>query len=93
MIRFGIDLGGTKIEIIALDAAGRELLRRRIPTPQGDYAGTLRAIAALVDATESALGERGRIGVGIPGAESMIDGRIKNANSTCLNGKPLRLDL
>ena len=93
MIRFGIDLGGTKIEIIALDAAGRELLRRRIPTPQGDYAGTLRTIAALVDAAESELGERGRIGVGIPGAESMIDGRIKNANSTCLNGQPLQQDL
>ncbi|GHU25536.1 N-acetylglucosamine kinase [Betaproteobacteria bacterium] len=93
MIRFGIDLGGTKIEIIALDASGRELLRRRIPTPQGDYAGTLRAIAALVDAAESELGERGRIGIGIPGAESLIDGHIKNANSTCLNGKPLRFDL
>ena len=93
MIRFGIDLGGTKIEIIALDAAGRELLRRRIPTPQGDYAGTLRTIAALVDAAESELGERGRIGVGIPGAESMIDGRIKNANSTCLIGQPLQRDL
>jgi predicted NBD/HSP70 family sugar kinase len=93
MIRFGIDLGGTKIEIIALDSAGRELLRRRIATPQGDYAGTLRAIAALVAAAESELGERGRIGVGIPGAESTIDGRIKNANSTCLNGQALRLDL
>jgi predicted NBD/HSP70 family sugar kinase len=93
MIRFGIDLGGTKIEIIALDASGRELLRRRIPTPQGDYAGTLQAIAVLVDAAESVLGERGSIGIGIPGAESLIDGCIKNANSTCLNGKPLCADL
>jgi fructokinase len=93
MIRFGIDLGGTKIEIIAFDAAGRELLRRRISTPQGDYAGTIRAIAALVEAAESALGESGRVGIGIPGAESMVDGRVKNANSTCLIGQPLRLDL
>jgi predicted NBD/HSP70 family sugar kinase len=93
MIRLGIDLGGTKIEIIALDTAGRERLRRRIVTPQGDYAGTLRAIAALVEAAENELGESGRIGVGTPGAESMRDGRIKNANSTCLNGQPLRHDL
>jgi fructokinase len=92
-VRIGIDLGGTKIEIVALDAAGRELLRRRVPTPQGDYAGTLRAIAALVEAAESALGESGRVGVGIPGSESMFDSRIRNANSTCLNGQPLRLDL
>ncbi|MDR2787210.1 MAG: ROK family protein [Candidatus Accumulibacter sp.] len=92
-MRFGIDLGGTKIEIIALDAAGHELLRRRIPTPQGDYAATIRAIAALVEAAESALGESGRIGIGVPGAESMLDGRIRNANSTCLNGQSLRLDL
>jgi predicted NBD/HSP70 family sugar kinase len=93
MIRLGIDLGGTKIEIIAVDTAGRELLRRRIATPRNDYAGTLRAIAALVEAAENELGERGRVGVGTPGAESMFGGRIKNANSTCLNGKPLRLDL
>jgi fructokinase len=93
MLRIGIDLGGTKIEIIALDTAGREVLRRRIPTPRGDYAETIRAIAALVGAAESVLGENGRIGMGIPGSESMLDGRIRNANSTCLNGKPLRLDL
>ncbi|MDR0440838.1 MAG: ROK family protein [Candidatus Accumulibacter sp.] len=93
MIRLGIDLGGTKIEIIAIDSAGRELLRRRIATPQGDYAGTLRAIAALVETAENELGESGRIGIGAPGAESVPDGRIKNANSTCLNGKPLRFDL
>ena len=92
-MRIGVDLGGTKIEIAALDAAGHELLRRRVPTPQGDYAGTIRAIAALVEATESVLGESGRVGVGIPGSESMLDGRVRNANSTCLNGQPLRLDL
>jgi predicted NBD/HSP70 family sugar kinase len=92
-VHIGIDLGGTKIEIVALDAAGRELLRRRTPTPQGDYAGTIRAIAALIEATENVLGENGRVGVGIPGSESSFDGRIRNANSTCLNGQPLRLDL
>ncbi|MDR2112080.1 MAG: ROK family protein, partial [Candidatus Accumulibacter sp.] len=74
-MRFGIDLGGTKIEIIALDTAGRELLRQRIPTPRGDYAATIRAVAALVEAVENALGESGSIGIGAPGAESMIDGR------------------
>lgn len=92
-MRIGIDLGGTKIEIVALDADGGELLRRRIATPQGDYAGTLRAIAALVEQTENELQQRGSIGVGIPGAQSALNGRIKNANSTCLIGRPLQQDL
>lgn len=92
-LRFGIDLGGTKIEIIALDPAGNELLRQRVATPQGDYRGTLATIAALIKSTENTLGHRGSVGIGIPGAESAIDGRIKNANSTCLNGQPLRHDL
>ncbi len=93
MIRIGIDLGGTKIEIIALDCDGCVLLRRRVPTPQGNYCGTLAAVATLVEAAESELGQRGSVGVGIPGAESLLDGRIKNANSTCLIGQPLRHDL
>ena len=92
MLRIGVDLGGTKIEIVALDAAGNQRLRRRVPTPQGDYPATLAAIAALVDAAESELGERGSVGVGIPGAESDT-GLIKNANSTYLIGKALRDDL
>ena len=92
-IRFGIDLGGSKIEIIALGAAGEILLRRRIATPQGDYPATLRAIAALVEEAEHQLGHRGSVGVGIPGAESLESGLIKNANSTCLIGQPLRRDL
>lgn len=92
-LRLGVDLGGTKIEIIALDATGRELLRRRIATPQGDYTATVGAVAALVESAENELGRRGSVGIGIPGAESMVDGRIKNANSNCLNGKPLRRDL
>ena len=92
-MRIGIDLGGTKIEGIALDDAGRALARRRVPTPQGDYDGTIKAIAGLVDAIESAAGGRGTVGVGIPGALSRITGLVKNANSTCLIGRPLRADL
>ena len=92
-MRLGIDLGGTKIEIVALDKGGKELLRRRIETPQGDYLGTVMAVAGLVEATEHELGRRGSVGVGIPGAESRHGGLIKNANSTCLIGKPLRRDL
>jgi fructokinase len=93
MLRIGIDLGGTKIEIIALDEDGRTLARRRVATPQGDYAGTLAAIAGLVSGVESELGRRGTLGIGTPGALSRVTGRIKNANSTCLNGQPLLADL
>lgn len=93
MLRIGIDLGGTKIEIIALDEAGRTLARRRVATPQGDYAGTLAAIAGLVNGVETELGRRGTVGIGTPGALSRVTGRIKNANSTCLNGQPLLDDL
>ena len=92
-MRIGIDLGGTKIEIISLDAAGRTLARRRVATPQGDYAATVQAVAGLVAAVESELGQRGTVGVGTPGALSRVTGRIKNANSTCLNGQPLQDDL
>lgn len=92
-MRIGIDVGGTKIEIAALDDAGNERLRRRLPTPQGDYPATLQAIARLVDLCERELGERGSVGVGIPGAESPSSGLIRNANSTCLIGRPLRHDL
>jgi fructokinase len=92
-VRLGIDLGGSKIEIIALADDGEALLRRRIVTPQNDYHATLAAVVALVDETERDLGRRGSVGIGIPGAESPTSGRIKNANSTCLIGKPLRQDL
>ena len=92
-MRLGIDLGGTKIEIVALADDGRELLRRRIATPQGDYLATLIAVAGLVEATESELKQRGSVGIGIPGAESRHSGLIKNANSTCLIGQPLKRDL
>jgi fructokinase len=92
-MRLGVDLGGTKIEIAALADDGSFLHRQRIATPQGDYAATVRAIGALVAATERLLGQPGSVGIGIPGAESLVDGRIKNANSTCLIGQPLRHDL
>ncbi|MGB4066152.1 MAG: ROK family protein [Azonexus sp.] len=92
-MRLGVDLGGTKTEIIALAEDGRELLRHRVPTPQGDYMATLKAIAWLVESVENGLGQRGTVGIGIPGAESLATGLIKNANSTCLIGKPLKRDL
>ncbi len=92
-LRLGIDLGGTKIEIIALDVRGSEMIRRRIATPQSDYMATLIAVASLVESVESELNQRGSVGLGIPGTESTVDGLIKNANSTCLIGKPLRRDL
>ena len=92
-MRLGIDLGGTKIEIIALGDGGETLLRQRIATPQGDYLATVMAIAGLVEQVENTLGQRGTLGIGIPGAESLHSGLIKNANSTCLIGQPLRRDL
>jgi fructokinase len=93
MLRIGIDLGGTKIEIIALADDGSELVRRRIPTPQGDYQATLTALVGLVESVEHELGQFGSVGVGIPGAEALAGGCIKNANSVCLIGQPLRHDL
>lgn len=92
-IRFGIDLGGSKIELIALDGEGGELWRRRVPTPQGSYAGTLDALAALVHEAEAGLGARGTVGIGTPGAISPASGLMKNSNSVCLNGRPLKEDI
>ena len=93
MLRIGIDLGGTKIEGIVLDADGRVLARRRVPTPRDDYAATIRAIAGLVEGFERDLGQRGTVGVGTPGAISPATGLVKNANSVWLNGRPLADDL
>ena len=93
MTRIGVDLGGTKIEAIALDDAGRELIRRRIASPSHDYAQIIAAVRGLVDALEGELGMRASVGVGTPGAISSGTGRIKNANSTQLNGRPLAEDL
>ncbi|MES2561330.1 MAG: ROK family protein, partial [Pseudomonadota bacterium] len=92
-MRIGIDLGGTKTEVIALDEHRNELLRRREATPVGDYDATLALIARLVRETESAVGKRGSVGVGTPGALSPADGHMRNSNSTCLNGRALRQDL
>ncbi|WP_272659961.1 ROK family protein, partial [Providencia sp. PROV112] len=86
-MRIGIDLGGTKIEVIALDDSGNTLFRKRIPTPRGDYDATLKAIASLVADAETATGLSGSVGVGIPGTLSPVTGKVKNANSTWLNGK------
>jgi len=93
MIKLGIDLGGTKIEIVALDGQGGELLRRRVATPRGDYPAALQAIAGLVAEAEAELGERGSVGIGTPGAISKANGRLKNSNSVYLNGQPILEDL
>lgn len=105
LVRFGIDLGGTKIEILALDEAGNELLRRRVATPACDYAATVNTIVDLVREAEELLQVQGTVGIATPGALSRAPrhasghalehhaGRIKNANSTCLNGQPLLEDL
>ncbi|MGE3958648.1 MAG: ROK family protein [Vicinamibacterales bacterium] len=92
-MRIGIDLGGTKIEAIALDHAGVELQRQRMATPRGDYDGTLQAIRGLVHACESACGPADSIGIGHPGATSRATGLMKNANSTWLNGRPFLQDV
>jgi predicted NBD/HSP70 family sugar kinase len=93
MLRIGIDLGGSKIEAVALAADGTERVRRRRATPVGDYAATVGAIAGLVCAIEDELGESGSVGIGTPGAVSAASGRMKNCNSTWLNGQPLADDL
>lgn len=92
-LEIGIDLGGTKIEIIAFDETAQVVARHRTETPQGDYWSTLATISELVMLVENELGRTGTVGVGIPGAESPASALIKNANSTCLIGHPFRLDL
>ena len=91
-MRIGVDLGGTKIEAIALADDGRLLARQRVPTPR-DYDETVAAIATLVTAVESAVGSRGTVGLGIPGTIVPTTGLVKNANSTGLIGRPLGRDL
>lgn len=92
-VRIGIDLGGTKIALVALDPVGQVLRRQRVATPQGDYRGTIEAIGRLVEETEQALGAPATVGVGTPGAPSQVDGLMKNCNSVVLNGRPLAADL
>lgn len=84
MIRIGIDLGGTKIEIAALDESGRVVVRHRAETPQGSYGDTLRAVAELVDRVETELGCRASVGIGTPGSVSPATGRLRNSNSVLL---------
>ena len=91
-MRIGIDLGGTKIEAIALDADGRERFRRRVPAPRDSYEATLDAIAGLVADARKAVGDSS-VGIGMPGVISPATGLVKNANSTWLNGRPLKEDL
>jgi fructokinase len=91
--RFGIDLGGTKTEIVALDEAGQELLRRRVATPRDDYQGTLQMIATLVREAETELRCRASVGIGTPGSLSPATGLLRGSNSVCLNRKPIKTDL
>ena len=91
-MRIGIDLGGTKIEAIALDDDGCERFRQRVATPRGDYGATVEAVASLVAQSEAVVG-RSTVGVGMPGVVSPATGLVKNANSTWLNGRPLSEDL
>ena len=92
-MRVGVDLGGTKIEAAALGDDGEILIRRRVKTPREDYEASVQAIGRLVEELEAETGAQARVGVGIPGAVSPATGRIKNANSTWLNGRPLEQDL
>jgi fructokinase len=92
-MRIGIDLGGTKIEALAIDNQGVELARHRIDTPREDYDATVAAMVGLVRRLEETTGSIGTVGAGIPGTISRITGLVKNANSTWLNGRPLDRDL
>lgn len=92
-MRIGIDLGGTKIEALAIDKDGRELVRHRVDTPRDDYRGTIDAMVGLVHRLEAETGTTGSVGAGIPGSISAKTGLVKNANSTWLNGRPLDKDL
>lgn len=92
-IRIGVDLGGTKIEALALGASGQELCRQRVPTPRTSYEDIVTAVVDLISAVESRCGGRGTLGLGIPGIASPATGLIKNANTTDLIGHPLDKDL
>lgn len=91
--RIGVDLGGTKIEAVALAPDGSEVRRRRVATPQGDYGGIIAAVVSLVEEVSDGLDTRPQVGVGTPGAISPFDGKMKNSNSTVLNGRPFDQDL
>lgn len=92
-LRAGIDLGGTKIAGVVLDASGIEVCRERVATPQGDYQLTLQALVGLVATLEANAGQQCSVGIGMPGSASRATGLVKNSNSVCLNGQPLHRDL
>ena len=92
-MRIGIDLGGTKIEGVALDKHGNEVTRKRVPTPKGDYTATVTAVRDIVFALEKETSQQGSVGIGMPGTLSQITGRVKNSNSTCLNHMPFNEDI
>tara|TARA_R110000824_G_scaffold399843_1_gene605973 strand:- start:62698 stop:63597 length:900 start_codon:yes stop_codon:yes gene_type:complete len=92
-MRIGIDLGGTKIEGVALDKNGSELTRKRVPTPRGDYTATVTAVRDIVFALEKETSQQGSVGIGMPGTLSQVTGRVKNSNSTCLNHMPFNEDI
>jgi fructokinase len=93
LTRIGIDLGGTKIELVALDASGRARIRRRVDTPAADYGAIVEAIGSLVESAERELGHAASVGVATPGALSRATGLLRNSNTTCLNGRALKEDL
>lgn len=93
MIRLGIDLGGTKIEIAAFDSSGEEVTRRRVLTPAGDYRAIIRTVVSLVEEVEDDLGVKGTVGIGTPGSFSRATGLLRNSNSVCLNGRAVLQDL
>ncbi len=92
-MRIGIDLGGTKIEALAIDNQGKELVRHRVDTPRDDYDATIAAIGGLVQRIEREQGATGTVGAGIPGSISSVTGLVKNSNSTWLNGRTVDRDL
>jgi len=92
-IRIGVDLGGTKTEIIAITQYGEEIYRHRVASPRGDYCATVKNIVALVEKAESELDVAATVGVATPGAISLKTGRLKNSNSVWLNNQPLQQDL
>jgi fructokinase len=92
-MRIGIDLGGTKIEGIALDEKGRELIRHRVATPSGDYQATLNSIVELVNFIQTSIKCSASVGIGTPGSLSPLNNLLRNSNSVCMNGQPVKDDL
>lgn len=93
MFKVGIDIGGTKIEALALSVAGEELFRRRVATPENNYEHLLSSVTELVSSVEINVGPSFSLGVGAPGSVSQLTGAMKNCNSTCINGRYLQRDL